>query len=143
MPNSPIDSLIRRIFDGGFNQGDFAALEELLAPNSVTHLKAWGVPNNLLGLKQLIASIRLAFPDLYCTVEDEIAEGNRSAALWTMRGTHKGLFFGNQPTNRAVEVQGFIFARTLDGRIAEHWILIDQMSMLQQIGVVPPPRGNP
>jgi hypothetical protein len=39
-------------------------------------------------------------------------------------------------------VQGFIFARTADDQIVENQILIDQIGILQQIGVVPPSRGS-
>ena len=135
------DSLVRRIFDRAFNQGRFAAVEELLAPDSVTHITAWGMPNNREGFKHSIASLRTAFPDLHCTVDDEIRDGDKFAAHWTMRGTHKGLFLGNPPTGRPVEVQGIIFARISNGRIVEDWTLIDQMGILQQLGFVPPPRG--
>lgn len=133
-------SLVRRIFDLVFNQGDLAIVDELLAPGSITHIPAWGMPNNRMGLKQLIASFRAAFPDLHCTIEDEIHEGDRLAAHWTMHGTHQGQFLGNPPTGRPVEVQGIIFARTAGGRIVEDWILIDQLGMLQQLGIVPPSR---
>ena len=88
----------------------------------------------------MIANIRAAFPDLHCTVVDEIEGESKSAAIWTLRGTHKGSFFGNSPTGRRVEVQGFIFAYTKNTQITESWLLIDQMNILQQIGVVPPPR---
>jgi steroid delta-isomerase-like uncharacterized protein len=98
--------------------------------------------HNREGLKQLIAMFRTAFPDLHCTVEDEISEGNKVAAHWTMRGTHKGPLLGNRPTNRQIMVQGMIFARTENGRIAEGWTLLDQMSILQQLGIVPPPLSD-
>ena len=136
------DSLIRRLFDDAFNRGKLAILEELLTPDSITHLQTSGFPNNRTGFKQLIASLRLAFPDLHCTVEDEISEGEKLASHWTMRGTHKGFFMGSQPTGRLINVQGLIFAHTADGRIVEGWILIDQMGMLQQLGMVPPQRGG-
>ena len=138
MSNSQIDFLIGRIFDHAFNRGNFTALEESLAPDSITHVTAWGVPNNRLGLKQLIASLRLAFPDLRCTVEDNIEEGDKFAALWTMRGTNTGLLFGNRPTGKLVEIQGVIFAHIGEGQIVEHWLVIDQMTLLQQLGIVPP-----
>ena len=142
MPAGQPDTLIHLIFDEAFNQGNLAAVEDLLAPDSISHITAWGLPNNRMGLKQLIASFRLAFPDLHCTVEDEIREGDKFAAHWTMRGTHKGSFLGNPPTGRPVEVQGIIFARTENGRIVEDWTLIDQLGILQQIGLVPPPAGH-
>jgi predicted ester cyclase len=135
-------SLVRRIFDQAFNQGDLTSVDELVSADIATHLAGWGLPANRLGLKQVIANLRAAFPDLHCTIEGEIRDGDQLAAHWTMRGTNTGSFFGNQPTGRLVTVQGLIFARTAHGRIVENWILIDQMSMLQQLGVVPPPRGG-
>lgn len=136
------DSLVRLIFEQAFNQGDLDVVDYLVTAGAVAHLASWGMPASRLGLKQMIANLRSAFPDLHCTVEDEIGEEDKLAAHWTMRGTHTGLFFGNQPTGRPVAVQGFIFARTVNGRIIEYWILIDQIRMLQQLGVVPPSRGS-
>jgi predicted ester cyclase len=137
MPAAP--SLACRVLDQAFNQGNLAILDELVSVDAPAHIPGWGIPPNRLGLKQMIANLRTAFPDLYCTVDDEIEVDSKSAALWTMRGSHQGSFLGSSPTGRRVEVQGFIFARTNDQQISEGWLLIDQMSMLRQIGVVPPP----
>jgi steroid delta-isomerase-like uncharacterized protein len=126
------------MFEKAFNQGTFAVVDEVVAPDGVTHTPTWGMPHNREGLKRLIALFRSAFPDLHCAVEDEISEGDKVAAHWTMRGTHKGPFLGNPPTNRPIMVQGISFARTENGLIAEGWTLIDQMSILQQLGVIPP-----
>jgi steroid delta-isomerase-like uncharacterized protein len=134
-------SLVQRIFDQAFSQGDLAVVDELVAADGLTHALSWATPGSRIGLKRLIAAFRAAFPDLHCTVEDEIREGDKFAAHWTMRGTHKGSFLGNPPTGRSIVVQGIIFARTAEGRIVEDWILVDQMGMLQQLGIVPPPRG--
>jgi hypothetical protein len=68
----PAPFLIRRIVEQAFNQGYLAAVDEVLAPGNHTHITFGGVPNGPQGLKQLITSYRLAFPDLHCTVEDEI-----------------------------------------------------------------------
>jgi steroid delta-isomerase-like uncharacterized protein len=135
-------SLVRRIFELAFNQGFLAIVDELLAPESSTHIPAWGMPANRLGLKLFIASLRAAFPDLHCTIEDEILKANKLAAHWTMQGTHRGAFLGNQPSGKPVKVQGTIFTRIENSQIVESWILIDQMSMLRQLGIVPPSRGS-
>jgi len=134
-------SLVRALFEQAFNQGELALVDKLVSTISPTHIPGWGMPANRLGLKQMIANLRAGFPDLHCTVDDEIEGESKTAAIWTLRGTHQSSFLGNQATGRKVEVQGFIFARTGEGQIVENWILIDQMTMLQQIGVVPPPRG--
>jgi steroid delta-isomerase-like uncharacterized protein len=133
-------SVLQRIFDKAFNQGDLAAIDELVAPDSISHHLSWGIPANRMGLKQLIAMLRTAFPDLQCTIEDEIIEGDKVAAHWTMRGTHTGMFLGNSPTNKPILVQGLIYARIENDQLIENWTMIDQMDVLQQLGLVPPPR---
>jgi steroid delta-isomerase-like uncharacterized protein len=133
-------SVLQRIFDKAFNQGDLATIDELIAPDGISHHLSWGMPANRMGLKQLIAMLRTAFPDLQCMIEDEIVEGDKIAAHWTMRGTHKGLFLGNSPTNKPILVQGLIYARIENNQIIENWTMIDQMGVLQQLGLVPPPR---
>ncbi len=133
-------SVLQGIFDKAFNQGNFAAIDELVAPQGISHHLSWGIPANRMGLKQMIAMLRTAFPDLQCTIEDEINQDDKAAAHWTMRGTHKGLFLGNSPTNKPILVQGLIYARIENNQIIENWTMIDQMGVLQQLGLIPPPR---
>jgi steroid delta-isomerase-like uncharacterized protein len=131
-------SLIQRIVDQAFNRGNLDVLDDVLAPDYHAHVTIGGAPHGPQGLKITIALFRTSFPDLLCTVEDEIHEGDRFSAHWTMRGTHQGPFLGNPPTGKRVSVQGLIFGRTMDGKVAEDWTLVDQMGMLQQLGLVPP-----
>jgi len=132
-------SIIQQIFDEAFNQGNLAIVDELVAPNGVSHHLSWGTPANRMGLKQLVAMFRTAFPDLLCTIEDEIIQDDKIAVCWTMRGTHKGRFLGNSPTSNPIVAEGFIYACIREGQVIENWIMIDQMSILQQLGLVPPP----
>lgn len=135
-------TLVRQLFELAFNRGDLAIVDELLTPESITHMPAWGMPASRTGLKLFVSSLRTAFPDLHCTVEDEILEANRLAAHWTMRGTHTGLFLGNPSSGRKIVVKGTIFVWIADDRISEVRIQIDQYDMLQQLGIVPPPRRS-
>lgn len=138
MTSTPASSPIQRIFEEAFNQGDLAVVDDVLSPYHLTHNAFSGAPRGSQGLKGLIMMFRAAFPDIRCTVEDEISVGDKVAARWVMRGTQRGLFMGNQPTGRLVEIQGIIFARLENGRILEDWTLIDRMGILQQLGIVPP-----
>src|SRR3989304_9120586 len=137
MPTGRSDSLIRRIFEEAFNQGDLAVADEVLTPDHFAHTAFGGAPNGPQGLKWLIAMFRTAFPDLHCTVEDEIQEGDKFAAHWTMRGTHKGLFMGNLPTGKQMQAPGIIFARFEQGMIVGYWMLIVRFGLLQQLGIIP------
>ncbi len=138
MTTNQMQSPIQRIFEEAFNQGSLAVVDEVVSANHLAHNPFGGAPQGPQGLKWLIIMFRSAFPDLHCTLEDEINQGDKVAAHWVMRGTQKGPFLGNQPTGRRIEIQGMIFARMESGRIVEDWTLIDQMSILQQLGLIPP-----
>ena len=133
-----VPSPIRRIFDEAFNRGNLAVVDEVLAPDHHAHIIIDGAPHGPQGLKLMIAIFRTAFPDLHCTVEDEIVTDNKFAVRWSLRGTHRGMFLGNPPTGKQVDVLGIIFGRTENGRIIEDWTLTDQLGILQQLGIVPP-----
>jgi predicted ester cyclase len=95
------------------------------------------------GWIQATGSFVEAFPDLRLTVEDLMAEGDRVAARVTFRGTHKGPFQGIPPTNRQVTFTSIEMNRMVDGKVAEHWVEIDLLGLLQQLGAVPaePPQA--
>ena len=80
-----------------------------------------------------------AFPDLTITVEDLIAEGDRVASRTTLRGTHDGELFGAPPTGRALTVPMMSIERIAAGRVAEHWRVSDELGLLRQLGLAPPP----
>ena len=52
----------------------------------------------------------------------------------TVRGTHEGEFIGRPPTGRRFAVPSVGIFRIIDGRIAEHWGVFDQLAMLGQLG---------
>ena len=137
MSATQLRSPINRLFAEAFSQGNLAVVDEVMTLEHVAHNAFGGGPNGPEGLKWLIATFRTAFPDLNCTVEDEIREGGRVAAHWMMHGTHKGLFIGNPPTGKRVQAHGIIFARLEDGLIVEYWMLNDQFGLLQQLGIIP------
>ncbi len=133
------NSIIQQIFEEAFNQGNLAVVDEALAPDHHARITIGGAPHGPQGLKLMIVLLfRTAFPDLLCTVEDEIVEGDKFAVRWSMRGTHRGMFLGNPPTGKQVDTLGIIFGRTENGRIIEDWTLTDQLGILQQLGIVPP-----
>lgn len=138
MTTAPLQSPFRRIFEEAFNQGNLAVVDEVYAAGYVAHIAQNGATHSPQGVKWWIAMLRNAFPDLYCTIEDEIHAGDKYAAHWRMRGTQKGLFLGNVPTGRQMEIQGIIFVRMENGRVIEDWTLIDQLGILQQLGLIPP-----
>jgi len=129
-------AIFRRIVEEGFNKGNLAIVDELVAADHVNHSDNVHGPEEY---KQFITVYRTAFPDLHMTVEDQIAEGDKVVNRWTSRGTHKGDLMGIPPTGKQTTVTGMYVARIIGGKIVEEWGNFDALGMMQQLGVVPPP----
>jgi steroid delta-isomerase-like uncharacterized protein len=87
----------------------------------------------------LVAMYRTAFPDLSFTVDHLMAEGDMVSAHLTARGTHRGELMGIPPTGREVTVAVMELYRVEDGKIAEQWVVMDALGMLQELGAIPEP----
>ena len=133
-------ALYRQFVEEVFNRGNTSAIDELVAPDFVEHEELPpGVPSGREGVKQLSIMLRSAFPDLKATIDDILAEGDKVAARMTWRGTHKGEFMGIPPSGKNVSVEVIDFVRFAGGKFVEHWGLMDNASMMQQLGAVPAP----
>ena len=130
-------AIIRRIVEEIQNRDNLALIDELLAPNFVNHTPAPGLSPDREGIKQLLSMFRAAFPDGVMTIEDMIAEGDKVVSRKTYRGTHQGEFLGIPPTGRHITIGLIDIMRLVDGQVVEHWHVGDDLSMLQQLGVLP------
>ena len=132
-------AIARRIPLEVFNQGNLAVADEVMAADYVEHVTAPGIPNNLDGFKQFVTALRAAFPDFQYTVEDEIAEGDTVVDRLTARGTQQGPFLGIPATGRQATWSEIHVSRIVGGKLVEHWANLDQLGMLQQLGIIPAP----
>jgi steroid delta-isomerase-like uncharacterized protein len=128
-------TLARRWFEDLFSRGDLDAAEEILHANFVDHLPR-EEERGLEELRQYVTWYRAAFPDIRDTVEELVAEGDKVVVRWTSRGTHQGEFRGVAPTGRHVTFTGMRVFRIAEGKIAESWVNIDELGLLEQLGIV-------
>ena len=131
-------TIARCLYDDVLNRGDLAAADELIAPDAVDHEAGPGGPPAPEMMKAMVTAHRTGYPDLRVADEYVIAEGDLVACRTTMTGTHTGDFMGMPATGRAVSVPGVDFMRFRDGKVVEHWGITDQLSLLQQLGLMPP-----
>ena len=129
---------VRRLAEEVFTQGDLAVIDELVADDYVDHVPVLPEGSGLAGLKGWVTTLRRTFPDLHLIVEDEIAEVDRVVSRITVHGTHAGELLGIAPTGRQVTF-GLIDINRVgsDGRIVEHWAVVDTLSLLVQLGALP------
>jgi steroid delta-isomerase-like uncharacterized protein len=128
---------MRRAYDL-INAGDIAGFGELVAADFIEHEELPGLEPTKEGVLALFTGYLAAFPDLHMTAEDVITQGDRAGARVTTTGTQTGDWMGVPASGKRIEVRLIDIMRFDDlGRICEHWGVMDMLSMLQQLGVVP------
>src|SRR3712207_4416362 len=130
-------AIVRRGIEEFANQGNFAAIDELVDSDYVFHAPGLPELRGREGFTQMVMLQRTAFPDLHFTIEDMIAEGETVVTRFTARGTHRGELMSIPPTGKQASFVGILISRITNGKIVEEWEISDDLGLLQQLGVVP------
>ena len=130
-------AIIRRFLEELFNQQDMSAIDRYIAVDYVDHVVPPGVPPTRDGFRQFITMFFAALPDFHYTIDDVLADGDKVAVRLTARGTQQGEFMGIPATGKQATWGEMHIGRMQDGKIVEHWGQIDNLGMLQQLGVIP------
>jgi predicted ester cyclase len=123
-------AVVRRYFEEFHNRREHEIIEEIIAPDLIEPTR------------RATDMMLTAFPDYRLTIEDQIAEGDRIATVWTGSGTHQGEWKSPAgsvaPTGRQVTWTGTTTLRLSEGKIsdviASSW---DHLGILQQLGAAP------
>lgn len=125
-----------------YHQQNLDAIDEYYSPDLVDHHLPAGYPPGNDGKRQLVRELLEAFPDFHITLEDLIVEeepnggGNKIVERFTISGTHRGEYRGIPATGNRFETHGMSICRFVDGKQVEHWAVVDELDMLQQLGVI-------
>jgi steroid delta-isomerase-like uncharacterized protein len=129
-------ALLQRYIDE-MTRGNEEFLDEYFAADYVYHGPAGEL--NTEGFKAMHHMMLSAFPDIKASVEDMIAVGDKVATRWKITGTHQAGLQGIPATGKKVNLTGIIISRVKDGKVVEEWEAFDQLSLMQQLGVIPVP----
>ena len=121
------------------NKHNLQVIDELFDSEFISHSEIPGFAPTRQGVKEFFAYWLKAFPDLACTIHDTIAEGNKVVDYFTLEGTHQGEFMGIPPTGKRVKYDGVHIFYFQNGKITEHWNVLDLLGLMIQLSVVPPP----
>ncbi|KUN27866.1 ester cyclase [Streptomyces corchorusii] len=113
------------------------AIDEIVAPDLLFHAPVPMGATGAQALKRVWEALLRAFPDLRVEIEDEIAEGDKVVFRNTVTGTHQGEYQGLPATGRPVRYQEIFVLRFADGRVAEVWGVVDVLTQMRQLGMVP------
>jgi predicted ester cyclase len=132
----------RRLLEESFNEGNFAMVDQLVAPEAINHDPADTAEMRALRgpeiVKRTASMYRAAFPDVRITIDDAIASGEKVVLRWHSEGTHRGELAGLAPTGVRGSVTGISIDEWRDGKVVESWSEWDNLGLARQLGAAPP-----
>jgi steroid delta-isomerase-like uncharacterized protein len=133
-------AIVQRYYDQIWNNGRLDLVEEFIAED-FSEDNGPNIPglNGRDALKVVIGGIRASMPDLQITLHDVVAEGNKVVTRYSFAATHQGELMGIPATGNQLAVSGAAIFRLANARIEELWNFLDNLGMMQQLGVVPTP----
>jgi steroid delta-isomerase-like uncharacterized protein len=130
--------LVQAFIQDLFTDGDLDAVDRYLDPGFVNHDAPFpGAPDGPDGMRLAASVYRQALPDWHSDVEHVIAEGDLVVEVFTASGTHHGELMGVPGTGKTITLRGINIFRIEHGRITERWGRLDQLGVLQQLGLAP------
>jgi steroid delta-isomerase-like uncharacterized protein len=121
-----------------WNTGNLELIDSVYAPDFLAHWPASSeIPERrgIDGIRFGVTRIRTAFPDWQERVLDVFGSADKVASRYVSTGTHRGTFWGIEPTGRCVEIEEISIFRIAGDRVAEQWCMFDELTRLQQLGV--------
>ena len=128
---------VKQFYQTVFQSGDTAAASHFMADEFVDHAPWPGHPPTRAGFQAGTEEMRAAFPDLAIRPVMIFAEEDKVAAAVRISGTQHGEFMGHKGTGRAFEIDGVDILRVKNGKLLEHWGVIDIQQMLAQLRLSP------
>ena len=128
-------AVARRAFEEILSGGRFELAAQLYAKDFINH----GIHRDA-SLEEDQAALKgwhQAFSDISIVPEKLIAEGDLVTIYWIARGTNTGTGNGLPATGKKAELAGITIWRIVDRKIKEEWSAFDQLSMMQQLGLLP------
>lgn len=139
--NTRSRKLVDRFYEDVLNGRRLDIIDEIAAEDYTEHDPLPGQDDGRQGLRERVHTLICALEPMF-TVQDVIAEDDRVVVRWRNRGTHVDAFLGLPATGKTFDIAGIDVYRVEGGLLAEHWHVVDQLSMLVQLGFLPAPAAT-
>ena len=126
-------TIMARMIEEVWNEGNLATADELFAPNH-TSPSAPQLPPGSDGVKILVKMFREAMPDYHMQIDLMVADDSQVVGRFTQGGTHTGGdLMGMKASGRKATWTEIGVLKIKDGKIVESWYEVDMLSMIQQL----------
>lgn len=132
-------AIIRQWVEQGWNKGDFSSVNGLYAADYAFNNPSVppDFPKGPQAIVAVVSMYRAACNDLYMSVEELVAEGEKVSWRWVVTGTHTGPLMNIPPSGKSVRITGQVLSRFENGKWMEDYINWDTLGFMQQIGAIP------
>jgi steroid delta-isomerase-like uncharacterized protein len=127
--------LIRKAFEE-WKKGNIDFIDEVYAQNCSVH-DPFFPSHGVAEMKAQARQMRSAVADMHMEVHEVLADGDMTAARYTMGGTPRGEFQGLPATGKSFVSTGVMLDKWEGDRIVEEWNSYDMAGILQQLGLMP------
>jgi len=125
-----------RQFYAFWNTGDIRHLQAAISPGFHDHTLPAGRPQGPDGPAFASGVFRAAVPDLTCDLEELVVAGEKVTARLRFQGTFSGRFADQTGSGQTVDFLAIDLLAVTDGRITDNWHLEDNLTLMQQLGVI-------
>lgn len=132
-----VQIIAARRYDTFWNSGDEALARAALAPNFIDSTLPAGRLQGLAGPLGASSLMRTAIPNLSCEIEQMIVAGDRVVAHLRFHGRFTGRFGQIQGHGQMINFIATDIYRIANGRVAENWHIEDNLTLQQQLGLIP------
>ncbi len=135
------EAATRRMYDM-FNTGNLDSLANYMGDDVVDHQVMDPTMSTNKGLpyvRDMIARMHIAMPDFHQEILGISTNGDRTYLHLRLTGTNSGPMNGQPATRKGIDVQGVDILRFENGKAVEHWGYMEEMKMMQQLGLMPAP----
>lgn len=129
------ENLVRNFIDVIWNKHQLNQINEFCSKDAVI-ISPHGEITGLEKIKKYVNAILVGFPDIAYTILDIFSAENKVIVRWEGKGTHKGIFSGNAPTNKKMTYEGINVYEIENNKIKETWVNADLYGLLKQLGVI-------
>lgn len=117
-----------------FGEKDFSALNHLMRDDYIQHNPLVGQGRS--GFQDFFEAWFKASPDFRFELKQIVSEGDKVWAYGTYSGTHKADWLGIPATGKTYAFDAVDIFRVQDGKLAEHWDVLDVYSLFKQLGTI-------
>lgn len=132
-------TLVRELTEVIWNRRDLDRIPEFYTPDFVGDYRPYALRQGHEGVRAMVEGAWAAFPDYHEEVRELVAEGDRVVVHLTISGTQQGQWGPLPPTGKRAEFDEIVILQIHDGKVAGQRGVVDNLSALRQLGVIPSP----